>query len=96
MMQMQLVAGESDQLRVIQRPDPAGNLPSDAASFRLALLGKLTAHRFRQCLQIATGDLVLVLPIEPADSTAALAAMLQVIEVEVQLCPGSWDDGAGF
>jgi hypothetical protein len=41
------------------------------------LLGQFSPHRIRQRLQIATGDLVLILPIEPADTTAALAAMLQ-------------------
>jgi hypothetical protein len=49
------------------------------------LLGQFSPHRIRQCLQIATGDLILVLPIQPADSTAALAAMLQVVQGTTQL-----------
>jgi transposase InsO family protein len=37
-------------------------------------------HRFRQRLQIATGDLVLVVPVQPTNSPAALAAMAEFIE----------------
>jgi hypothetical protein len=49
------------------------------------LLGQFSPHPIRQRLQIATGDLILVLPVQPADSPAALAAMLQVVQGNLQL-----------
>ena len=49
------------------------------------LLGQLSPHLSRQLLQIAPGDLILVLPIQPAESGAALTAMSQAAQVHVQL-----------
>jgi hypothetical protein len=49
------------------------------------LVGQLPSHRSGQRLQIAPGDLTLVLPVQPADSMAALAAMLQVVQGHAQL-----------
>jgi hypothetical protein len=55
------------------------------AQFGLVLVGQFPPHRFRQRLQIATGDLVLVVPVQPTNSPAALAAMLQAAQVNAQL-----------
>src|SRR6516225_4463777 len=49
------------------------------------LLGQLSPHGSRQRLQIAPGDLILILPIQPAESGAALTAMSQAAQVHVQL-----------
>jgi hypothetical protein len=49
----------------------------------LALLGQLPSHRIGQCLQLATGDLGVVLPVHRPDALAALAAMFQAGHVTV-------------
>ena len=85
LMQMPLVVGDPRQLRVTERPDQAGNLPADLAQFRLVLPGQVPPHRSRQRLQIAPGDLILVLPVQPAGCMAALAAMPQLAQANAQL-----------